>query len=106
MRQWSIGRRLSLVTLMVLALLGLLLFFCLQIYQQGLMGEKSRQTRAPDRERAAALVQQCCEHGLLILSAGTGGNVIRFLTPLVITDAQLEEGLDVIEEQLNRSEQP
>ncbi|MFG0763432.1 methyl-accepting chemotaxis protein [Aeromonas media] len=46
LRQWSIGRRLSLVTLMVLALLGLLLFFCLQIYQQGLMGEKSRQTRA------------------------------------------------------------
>ena len=29
LRQWSIGRRLSLVTLMVLALLGLLLFFCL-----------------------------------------------------------------------------
>ncbi|BDN87837.1 MULTISPECIES: methyl-accepting chemotaxis protein [Aeromonas] len=45
LRQWSIGRRLSLVTLMVLALLGLLLFFCLQIYQQGLMGEKSRQTQ-------------------------------------------------------------
>lgn len=49
MRQWSIGRRLSLVTLMVLALLGLLLFFCLQIYQQGLMGEKSRQTQAQVR---------------------------------------------------------
>ncbi|WP_234927853.1 methyl-accepting chemotaxis protein [Aeromonas caviae] len=46
LRQWSIGRRLSLVTLMVLALLGLLLFFCLQIYQQGLMGEKRRQTQA------------------------------------------------------------
>ncbi|MFQ2763851.1 methyl-accepting chemotaxis protein [Aeromonas caviae] len=46
LRQWSIGRRLSLVTLMVLALLGLLLFFCLQIYQQGLMGEKSSQTQA------------------------------------------------------------
>ncbi len=46
LRQWSIGRRLSLVTLMVLALLGLLLFFCLQIYQQGLMGEKSRQTQS------------------------------------------------------------
>ncbi|WP_429182846.1 methyl-accepting chemotaxis protein [Aeromonas rivipollensis] len=46
LRQWSIGRRLLLVTLMVLALLGLLLFFCLQIYQQGLMGEKSRQTQA------------------------------------------------------------
>ncbi|MCO4202597.1 methyl-accepting chemotaxis protein [Aeromonas taiwanensis] len=46
LRQWSIGRRLSLVTLMVLVLLGLLLFFSLQIYHQGLMGEKSRQTRA------------------------------------------------------------
>ncbi|WP_368198727.1 methyl-accepting chemotaxis protein [Aeromonas sp. R7-4] len=46
LRQWSIGRRLSLVTLMVLALLGLLLFFSLQVYHQGLMGEKSRQTRA------------------------------------------------------------
>ncbi|BDA14117.1 methyl-accepting chemotaxis protein [Aeromonas caviae] len=46
LRQWSIGRRLSLVTLMVLVLLGLLLFFCLQIYQQGLIGEKSRQTQA------------------------------------------------------------
>ncbi|MFQ2652725.1 methyl-accepting chemotaxis protein [Aeromonas caviae] len=46
LRQWSIGRRLSLVTLMVLALLGLLLFFCLQVYHQGLMGEKSRQTQA------------------------------------------------------------
>lgn len=51
LRQWSIGRRLSLVTLMVLALLGLLLFFCLQIYQQGLMGEKSRQTRNADQLR-------------------------------------------------------
>ena len=46
LRQWSIGRRLSLVTLMVLVLLGLLLFFSLQIYHQGLMAEKSRQTRA------------------------------------------------------------
>ena len=52
LRQWSIGRRLSLVTLMVLALLGLLLFFCLQIYQQGLMGEKSRQTQAQVRAGA------------------------------------------------------
>ena len=55
LRQWSIGRRLSLVTLMVLALLGLLLFFCLQIYQQGLMGEKSRQTQAQE-ETAFSLV--------------------------------------------------
>ncbi|MGL5813201.1 MAG: methyl-accepting chemotaxis protein [Aeromonas sp.] len=57
LRQWSIGRRLSLVTLMVLALLGLLLFSCLQIYQQGLMAEKSRQTRA-QVETAYSLVAQ------------------------------------------------
>ncbi|MFM4995535.1 methyl-accepting chemotaxis protein [Aeromonas sanarellii] len=55
LRQWSIGRRLSLVTLMVLTLLGLLLFFSLQAYHQGLMGEKSRQTRA-QAETAYSLV--------------------------------------------------
>ncbi|MFC5708069.1 methyl-accepting chemotaxis protein [Aeromonas eucrenophila] len=57
LRRWSIGRRLSLVTLMVLVLLGLLLFSCLQIYQQGLMAEKSRQTQA-QVETAYSLVAE------------------------------------------------
>ena len=43
------------------------------------------------------MVRHCYEHGLLTISAGTYGNVIRVLVPLVITDAQLDEGLNVLE---------
>jgi len=41
--------------------------------------------------------QYCYEHGLITISAGTYGNVVRLLVPLVITDAQFAEGLDVLE---------
>ena len=39
-------------------------------------------------------------NGLLIISAGTGGNVIRVLSPLTITDAQLNKGLQILRKQL------
>jgi 4-aminobutyrate aminotransferase/(S)-3-amino-2-methylpropionate transaminase len=35
-------------------------------------------------------------NGVIVLNAGTFGNVIRFLPPLAITDAQLQEALDVL----------
>ena len=41
--------------------------------------------------------RQAYERGLLLLSAGTHGNVVRTLMPLVISDEQLDEGLDVLE---------
>jgi 4-aminobutyrate aminotransferase/(S)-3-amino-2-methylpropionate transaminase len=41
--------------------------------------------------------KKCYEHGLIALTAGTYGNVIRTLMPLVITPQQLNEGLDVLE---------
>jgi len=43
------------------------------------------------------VAQFCWEHGLITITAGTYNNVIRILAPLVITDSQLDEGLDVIE---------
>lgn len=64
---------------------------------------KSRATREPDKERTAATIRRACERGLLLLSAGTHGNVIRTLMPLVITDEQLEEGFDVLEQSLETS---
>jgi 4-aminobutyrate aminotransferase/(S)-3-amino-2-methylpropionate transaminase len=64
---------------------------------------KDRATREPDKERTQATVRRACEKGLLLLSAGTHGNVIRTLMPLVITDAQLEEGFDVLEQSLETS---
>jgi len=41
--------------------------------------------------------QYCYEHGLITISAGTYGNVVRLLMPLVIMDGQFDEGLDVLE---------
>ena len=37
------------------------------------------------------------EHGVITLSCGTHGNVLRFLIPLIASEEQLNEGLDVIE---------
>jgi 4-aminobutyrate aminotransferase/(S)-3-amino-2-methylpropionate transaminase len=44
------------------------------------------------------IIKSSYEKGVILLSAGVHGNVIRFLTPLVITDEQLQEGLDIISE--------
>jgi 4-aminobutyrate aminotransferase/(S)-3-amino-2-methylpropionate transaminase len=54
-------------------------------------------TKEPDKERTGQIIHECINRGLIILGAGLYGNVIRLLTPLVITDEQLEEGLQVIE---------
>ena len=43
------------------------------------------------------VVKYCYEHGVICLSAGTFGNVLRFLVPLVISESQLNEALDVVE---------
>ncbi len=59
-----------------------------------------RATRQPAGDQAKALVKYAYEHGLVLLSCGKFGNVIRTLMPLVITDDQLEEGLRIIEDGL------
>jgi 4-aminobutyrate aminotransferase / (S)-3-amino-2-methylpropionate transaminase / 5-aminovalerate transaminase len=47
----------------------------------------------PDAELTRALVQAAARRGLIILSCGVYGNVIRFLAPLTISDALLAQGL-------------
>lgn len=54
----------------------------------------------PAPELTKALVQDCAKRGLIILSCGVRGNVIRFLAPLTISDAVLDEGLDILEASL------
>lgn len=61
---------------------------------------RSRESREPAEQEAKQIAQSCLEHGLIVLTAGTYGNVIRLLAPLVITDEQFEEGLDVLEQAL------
>ena len=61
---------------------------------------KDRATREPDKEKTAAVVKRAYERGLLLISAGTHGNVIRILVPLVISDDDLDEGLEVLADAL------
>lgn len=58
------------------------------------------ESRVPDKHTTEQVLRHCLERGLIVLSAGTYGNVIRLLIPLVITDEQVEEGLGVLESSL------
>ncbi len=57
-------------------------------------------SKEPDSALAARLLHQALQRGLLMLKSGAGNNVIRTLMPLVIDDAQLEEGLELFEQAL------
>jgi 4-aminobutyrate aminotransferase/(S)-3-amino-2-methylpropionate transaminase len=57
---------------------------------------RDRTTREPADTETAAVVARARERGVLLISAGTYGNVIRFLFPLTIADAELDEGLEVV----------
>lgn len=54
----------------------------------------------PDGDLCTRIVKKCAERGLVILSAGTYRNIIRILTPLVITHEQLSAGLDILVEEI------
>jgi 4-aminobutyrate aminotransferase/(S)-3-amino-2-methylpropionate transaminase len=58
---------------------------------------RSRETLEPAKEETEKVVKYCYQHGLLTISAGTYGNVLRVLVPLVVSDDQFDEGLGVIE---------
>ncbi|MBS0379875.1 MAG: 4-aminobutyrate--2-oxoglutarate transaminase [Proteobacteria bacterium] len=61
---------------------------------------KNARADQPDAELTKALVQAAGRRGLVILSCGTYGNVIRFLAPLTIPDALLKEGCNLFEQAL------
>ncbi len=54
------------------------------------------ETREPDAGRATRIIQNALQEGLILLSAGPLGNVIRVLVPFAVTDEQLEEGLEIL----------
>jgi len=54
------------------------------------------QSKTPDKERNARIVQAALQEGLLLLTAGQYGNCIRTLMPLNINDDELEEGLAIL----------
>jgi 4-aminobutyrate aminotransferase/(S)-3-amino-2-methylpropionate transaminase len=58
---------------------------------------RDARTKEPADTETKELSKHCYEHGVINITAGTYGNVMRILVPLVITDAQFDEGLDVME---------
>ncbi|MGW4964820.1 4-aminobutyrate--2-oxoglutarate transaminase [Nonomuraea sp. NPDC004186] len=54
-------------------------------------------TKEPNPAAVQEVVKRCHAEGLLVLTAGTYGNVLRFLPPLVIPEHLLEEGLGILE---------
>jgi len=58
---------------------------------------KDKSSDAPAPELTAALLKAANERGLILLSCGTYGNVIRFLVPLTASDELVKEGMDVFE---------
>jgi 4-aminobutyrate aminotransferase / (S)-3-amino-2-methylpropionate transaminase / 5-aminovalerate transaminase len=57
----------------------------------------------PNKELVQEIIQAAHQNGLIIMSAGLYGNIIRLLTPLVVTDEQLSEGLEVLEKVISES---
>ena len=58
---------------------------------------KPAETREPAKEETEQVLKFCRDKGLIVLSAGSYGNVIRLLVPLVVTDEQFDEGLEILE---------
>jgi 4-aminobutyrate aminotransferase / (S)-3-amino-2-methylpropionate transaminase / 5-aminovalerate transaminase len=57
---------------------------------------RSAESRGPAKEETEQVLRYCHEHGWILLSSGSYGNVVRILVPLVIADEQFEEGLDIL----------
>ncbi|SHI76765.1 4-aminobutyrate--2-oxoglutarate transaminase [Propionispora hippei] len=61
---------------------------------------KDRETKEPAKELTGKIIQYCLEQGVMLISAGVFGNVIRLLIPLVVTDEELDRGLTVLEKSI------
>jgi 4-aminobutyrate aminotransferase/(S)-3-amino-2-methylpropionate transaminase len=57
---------------------------------------RNRETREPAKHETDDVIRMACERGVLLIAAGTFGNVVRFLTPLIISNDELDEGLEVM----------
>jgi len=59
---------------------------------------KNQESKDPFMDLAMDVIKKSVSNGLILIRAGLYTNCIRFLPPIVITDEQLHEGLDVIEQ--------
>jgi len=66
---------------------------------------KDRKTKEPDMAVAMEVIKDAISHGLILIRAGLFSNCIRLLPPIVITDEQLTEGLQVLEDSIARADE-
>jgi 4-aminobutyrate aminotransferase-like enzyme len=64
---------------------------------------KDTKSGEPSPELTAAVLKAGAARGLILLSCGTYGNVIRFLPPLTASDALIKEGMDIFEASLTEA---
>ncbi len=57
---------------------------------------RNREVRDPAKHETNEIIRLALERGVILIAAGTFGNVVRFLAPLTITDDELDEGLQVV----------
>jgi len=63
---------------------------------------KDRETKEPATQETAQIIQECVKNGVLIAGAGINKNVLRMLVSLEITEEQLDEALEVLEEAISK----
>lgn len=61
---------------------------------------KDRESREPDELLTALTVYHAYEKGLLIYDTGLYSNVLKFTPPLIITDSQVEQAIEILDEAL------
>jgi 4-aminobutyrate aminotransferase/(S)-3-amino-2-methylpropionate transaminase len=64
---------------------------------------KDRETREPDPDLTLEIIRDAVSKGVILIRAGLFSNCIRLLPPIVMTDDQLKEGLEVLEGAIQRA---
>ncbi|MBX7157315.1 MAG: 4-aminobutyrate--2-oxoglutarate transaminase [Verrucomicrobiae bacterium] len=65
---------------------------------------KDQKSKEPNGDLVKKIIQWSYQRGLILVGAGTSGNIIRTLMPLVISDLVLNEGLDILEKALEANQ--
>jgi 4-aminobutyrate aminotransferase/(S)-3-amino-2-methylpropionate transaminase len=58
---------------------------------------RDRDSRIPAPDETRRLIRHCYQNGVILVTAGSYGNVVRILAPLVISDDEFDEALSILE---------
>ena len=62
---------------------------------------EDKDSKTPDKDKTLKIISKCKDKGLLLVSCGENGNVIRFMGPLTTPINQVEEALGIFKDSLN-----